>query len=551
MEKGIFSKHGIDLEWSDYKLGTGAMIKSIKEGEVDVIIALTEGLVSDIAQGSDLRLFATYVKSPLRWGIITGGKQDQFKDVEDLKCQKFGISRPTSGSHLMVSVLALERGWHPQKDVSFEVKGSFESLRNSVNDGSTSAFLWEYFTTKPYHDKGEVKIVGFITTPWPCFMMAAKKHFISQHKTALDSFLKATREACSLFHDTNDSLHQIAKKYDIETDDAKAWFKAVQITASSGISAPALKRVVNALYQTKVIQTADFDIEDLIDKNLAELDNDIHAMKLYNKPELVKFVRNNLIVKSIAAGPLDYKMLLDFDQHHYFGTDAVDEFVSLCGLNSSSKVINIGSGLGGPARYLAGKYGCQVLAVELQEELHRTARELTERCNLHHLVHHISGDILQVGQHLKENSYDTIVSWLTVLHIPQRDLLFKLSYDLLKPEGKFYAEDFFKVSLFNEEESRILKEDIYCPYCPDMNTYKSQIKQAGFQELKVDDLTPTWTEYTKQRVLKWRSDKDNLVSIHREDTYNRLLSFYNQVATLYQGGHLGGARFIATKTSLQ
>lgn len=62
------------------------MIASAKSGEVDVIIALTEGLVADIAQGSDLRLFGTYVQSPLCWAISTG-KSSPFNEVEDLKGQ--------------------------------------------------------------------------------------------------------------------------------------------------------------------------------------------------------------------------------------------------------------------------------------------------------------------------------------------------------------------------------------------------------------------------------------------------------------------------------
>jgi hypothetical protein len=41
--------------------------------------------------------------------------------------QTFGISRNGSGSQLMVYVLAMERGWHPQRDVQFAVKGDFKS----------------------------------------------------------------------------------------------------------------------------------------------------------------------------------------------------------------------------------------------------------------------------------------------------------------------------------------------------------------------------------------------------------------------------------------
>jgi len=81
--------------------------------------------MAEIVKGSSLRLIGTYVSSPLRWGIITG-KETDIHEVEHLKDRVFGISRFTSGSHLMVCVLAMERGWHPQL-VKFDVQGNFKS----------------------------------------------------------------------------------------------------------------------------------------------------------------------------------------------------------------------------------------------------------------------------------------------------------------------------------------------------------------------------------------------------------------------------------------
>lgn len=40
------------------------------------------------------------------------------------------------------------------------VNNDISGLINSVNDGSTSAFMWEWFTTKPFVDAGEVKFVS-------------------------------------------------------------------------------------------------------------------------------------------------------------------------------------------------------------------------------------------------------------------------------------------------------------------------------------------------------------------------------------------------------
>jgi len=235
IENGLFAKHGVLVEFVEQKLGTGAMITSAKSGEVDVILALTEGLVADIANGSDLRLFGTYVQSPLCWAISTG-QASAFNTVEDLKGQTFGISRNGSGSQLMVYVLAMERGWHPQRDVNFAIKGDFKSLRDGVNDNSTAAFLWETFTTKPFHDSREIRRIGDITSPWPCFMMAGRKDILDRKKDAIQKMLAAIRESCRLFHSDQGIVELIAKRYDLKVEDAQQWYSNVQIVGSTNIS---------------------------------------------------------------------------------------------------------------------------------------------------------------------------------------------------------------------------------------------------------------------------------------------------------------------------
>lgn len=60
------------------------MITNLKQGKLDVIVALTEGIVADIARGSDMRILGTYVESPLCWAISCGA-QSPISSVEDLR----------------------------------------------------------------------------------------------------------------------------------------------------------------------------------------------------------------------------------------------------------------------------------------------------------------------------------------------------------------------------------------------------------------------------------------------------------------------------------
>ena len=109
--------------------------------------------------------------TPLCWAVVSGAAS-AITSVDGLKGKTFAISRLGSGSHLMACVLAVQRGWNPAKDLKFVVAGDFKSLRDAVNSGLADAFMWETFTTKPYWDSGELRRVGDITTPWPCFMLA-------------------------------------------------------------------------------------------------------------------------------------------------------------------------------------------------------------------------------------------------------------------------------------------------------------------------------------------------------------------------------------------
>lgn len=546
IENGIFTKHGVQVEFVEQKLGTGAMIASAKSGEVDVIIALTEGLVADIACGSDLRLFGTYVQSPLCWAISTG-RSSPMHSVEDLKGQVFGISRNGSGSQLMVYVLAMERGWHPQRDVHFAVKGDFKSLRDGVNDNSTAAFLWETFTTKPFHDSGEVQRIGDITSPWPCFMMASRKDILEAKRESIFKMLAAIRESCRLFHNDQMIVERIAKRYDLAQDDAKQWYSNVRIVGSNHIPESAIRKAVEVLFRAHVLSSLEHPVEKFVFEDIASLRKDIKFVRLYNKPELLRALFNNLNAANLATGPISYESLLPFDQHHYHEVQGLEDCIKEAQLNPSSRILNVGSGLGGPARYFGGKLAASVLAVELQDDLHRVAGELTARCGLNDKVHHMAGDILQVGQHLRPNSYDAIVSWLTILHIPERAQLFEICHSLLKPGGVFYAEDFFEKAPLSEEEKRILADDVYCPYLPDQETYRRDLAKAGFEIVQFQDLTEDWRQFTDQRATKWHAEREKLVQIHREDTFSRLGYFYNTVKELYAGGHLGGVRITARK----
>jgi len=275
-----------------------------------------------------------------------------------------------------------------------------------------------------------------------------------------------------------------------------------------------------------------------------ENNSNIKSMKLYKNVDRIYNELNEL--GKNHSEPLLVEDLTNFDQLHYHGTEAVDFSIKKLGINSNMTVLEIGSGIGGPARYIASETGATVIALELQSDQNEIALNLTERCGLSKNVKHVCGDFLTYDWGRKK--FDAIVSWLTLYHIFERKILLQKCFDSLKPAGFFYAEDLFSRKPFNKKELSELLNDIYGNYLPDIETYKSEIKKIGFNLIFYQDMSDKWTKFTRTRYLSYNQQKDRHIRVHGEKIYNSINSFYAFIDRYFAKGKLGGIRVIAKKT---
>ncbi len=271
---------------------------------------------------------------------------------------------------------------------------------------------------------------------------------------------------------------------------------------------------------------------------------DIKRMNLYHKPQRIY---NELEARGLNKdAPLNVHDLSSFDQYHYLGTDSVDDAINSLNIGSEDTVLEIGSGIGGPARYLAEKTGCHVTALELQRELNDIAFDLTQRCRLSHRVKHVCGDILEFNE---ENiSFDYVVSWLAFLHIPDRNSLLSKCYDVLKADGKMFIDDYYRRGEFKDNELAVLSNDISCDYLPSKDDYKKQLIDKGFTEVEIVDKTDSWKNFVQERKEKFIQTRESQIEIHNHIVVDELEDFFEKVSWLFNGGNLGGLRIIAKKT---
>jgi sulfonate transport system substrate-binding protein len=223
IEDGKFKDIGLDLHWSDMTGGTGQMVRGLESGSIDVAVILTEGITRAILNGLQAKVLDVYVDSPLIWGVHVPFDSD-IQSLDDLKDKSFAISREGSGSHLMTYLLAEQMKWDSTKlnfNVVGDVYGGLWALKNNASQG----FLWEKYTTQSFCELEKCRCIDTITTPWPCFVVAARTEILEKNHDILFEMLKVIKRKSAELKSNEDTAQIIAWRYNLNLDGVIEWLQ--------------------------------------------------------------------------------------------------------------------------------------------------------------------------------------------------------------------------------------------------------------------------------------------------------------------------------------
>lgn len=127
------------------------------------------------------------------------------------------------------------------------------------------------------------------------------------------------------------------------------------------------------------------------------------------------------------------------DQFHTRGLLATSELATLAGDTAETSVLDLGSGIGGPARLLAATYGCHVTGVDLSDSFVEAARWLTERTGQSGLVSFKTASALALP--FDPGSFDVVLLQHVAMNIADRAGLYREIRRVLNPAGRFAAFD--------------------------------------------------------------------------------------------------------------
>ncbi len=251
LKNGDYKAEDINLRWHDYYGGTGDMCKGLRNGDIDIAVILTEGIIKDIIDGNPSKIVQTFVETPLIWGIHVA-KDSDFKTVKDIKGTRAAISRYGSGSHLMAYINAKNHDWDLETDLKFEVVKNLDGAIKGLAEGDADYFMWEKFTTKPIVDDGVFRRIDNCPSPWPCFVIAVRQEFIDNNEDDLKTILNIINQTTSEFKSIPSIDKTIANRYEQELEDVQEWLSLTE-WSQDVIDKKTIKNVQKQLFDLNII----------------------------------------------------------------------------------------------------------------------------------------------------------------------------------------------------------------------------------------------------------------------------------------------------------
>jgi ubiquinone/menaquinone biosynthesis C-methylase UbiE len=250
----------------------------------------------------------------------------------------------------------------------------------------------------------------------------------------------------------------------------------------------------------------------------------------YNSTNLFPSILKALKAAGKDINNLTIKDLVPVDAFHIRGIEATKELASLIKIKSSYKILDIGCGIGGTARYLADNYGCFITGIDITEEYCKAAAELSKLLNLEDKTEFRHADAIDLP--FENESFDIVWSEHVQMNVENKQKFYQEIYRVLKTGGKLIFYDVFKgkgdeifypVPWANDSSTDFLVEQ---------NETKNLIESLDFKINYWEDKTDLSRNWFSAAVTKMKSRKPSPLGLHLVMGENADEKFHNMVCNL-------------------
>nr|WP_017592179.1 methyltransferase domain-containing protein [Nocardiopsis potens] len=165
----------------------------------------------------------------------------------------------------------------------------------------------------------------------------------------------------------------------------------------------------------------------------------------------------------------------------------VERMAAKPGIGPDTRVIDIGSGYGGSARYLARTYGCRVTCLNLSEVENERNREANREAGLDHLIEVVDGSFEDIP--FQDNAFDVAWSQDALLHSGDRPRVLEEVARVLRAGGHFVFTDPMAADDAPQQELRPILERLHLDTMGTPGFYDRETARLGMSKVGFDDLS--------------------------------------------------------------
>ncbi len=261
-------------------------------------------------------------------------------------------------------------------------------------------------------------------------------------------------------------------------------------------------------------------------------------------------INEEQILRALQARQVDMKslteeVLKDHDQDHFGGLQANDVLAAKAGIRQKHHVLDVCSGMGGPARYLAHRIGCKVTGIDFTESRYRSAIKLTGMVGLEALVDFVHGNALEMP--FPDNTFDVVIGQEAWCHVPDKPRLIAECARVVKPGGVIAFTDILRTDKLSNADMRRLRSEMTFPDLETLSGYAQLLENSGCTLLEHDDLSGIWKRVLEDRLAMYRGlgkETERHFGAERSREWDDAYAFF---VSRYREDKLGGGRFIARR----
>ncbi len=204
--------------------------------------------------------------------------------------------------------------------------------------------------------------------------------------------------------------------------------------------------------------------------------------------------------------------LAPVDEFHIRGREATEELARIAELDASTRVLDVGCGIGGSCRYLATTFGCEATGLDVTPEYVETARMLSSRVGLAEKTDFREGSALELP--FDGESFDAVWTEHVQMNIAAKRQFYGEIARVLRPGGKFLFHDVFAGEGGDVHFPVPWAETAEISHLARPGDVREILGELGFGELQWQDKTEASNVWFRAALDRMRAGERPLVGIH-------------------------------------